>query len=80
MKCLGSGNAGNRDEENFKKDILNPEVRYSSEKKKKKKRKRGKKAIAMKISIPFHWEIDSATALVDKFFETFVTNRGVEMK
>lgn len=78
MKCLGSGNAGNRDEENFKKDILNPEVRYSSGKKKK-KRKRGKKAIAMKISIPFHW-VDSATALVDKFFETFVTNRGVEMK
>ena len=33
----------------------------------------------MKISIPVHWE-DSATAMVDKFFETFVTNRGVEMK
>lgn len=42
MKCLGSGNAGNRDEENFKKDILNPEVRYSSGKKKKEEKK-GKK-------------------------------------
>lgn len=41
MKCLGSGNAGNRDEENFKKDILNPEVGYSSGKKK--RREKGEK-------------------------------------
>ena len=68
------------DEENFKEDILNPEVRYSLERGggKKERKKEGKK-IAMKISIPFHWE-DSATAMVDKFFETFVTNRGIEMK